>query len=385
MKHTESTFTGFLNIYKEAGFTSHDVVAKLRGILRQKKIGHLGTLDPNAEGVLPVALGRATKAISLLEDHTKAYDAVLLLGKETDTYDSWGETTETHPVKVTEEEIRRVIASFQGEQLQVPPMYSAKKQHGKRLYELAREGKIVEREAVPICIDEISIRSIELPRVTFHVECSKGTYIRSLCHDIGTQLSCGGCMEALLRTRAGSFSLEDAHRLSEIEAWMQQYREPSEYDVSENLKKTEKALPYLIPIEQGFSHLPSIFCKNEVETRLINGGDFSLLDITRINLPRKLLRDEFRTDQTMKATAENVDVTELWKDDSLSFWLNNKSTDSSKTEENSASEVERIFSKLRGINGLKKNTWIRVYLSDNKFLGIYIWSGKKFYPRKVFI
>ena len=174
---------GIINVYKEKGFTSHDVVAKLRGILRMKKIGHTGTLDPAAEGVLPVCLGKGTRLCDMLTDKTKTYRAVLLLGKETDTQDTTGAVQAEYPVHVTEEEVREAILSFLGDYMQIPPMYSALKVNGKKLYELARQGKEVEREARPVQILDIQIESIELPRVTFSVSCSKGTYIRTLCYE----------------------------------------------------------------------------------------------------------------------------------------------------------------------------------------------------------
>ena len=158
---------GIINVYKEKGFTSHDVVAKLRGILRMKKIGHTGTLDPAAEGVLPVCLGKGTRLCDMLTDKTKTYRAVLLLGKETDTQDTTGAVQAEYPVHVTEEEVREAILSFLGDYMQIPPMYSALKVNGKKLYELARQGKEVEREARPVQILDIQIESIELPRVTF--------------------------------------------------------------------------------------------------------------------------------------------------------------------------------------------------------------------------
>ncbi len=208
---------GIINVYKEAGYTSFDVVAKLRGILKQKKIGHTGTLDPAAEGVLPVCLGNGTKLCELLTDKTKEYEAVLLLGKTTDTQDTTGTVLSERPVDCKEEEVRTAIMSFVGVYEQIPPMYSALKVDGKRLYELAREGKTVERKGRRIEIYEIVICSIQLPRVTFRVKCSKGTYIRTLCHDIGEKLSCGGCMEHLLRTCSGNYGIDDALTLREIE------------------------------------------------------------------------------------------------------------------------------------------------------------------------
>lgn len=184
---------GVLNIYKEKGYTSHDVVAKMRGILRQKKIGHTGTLDPDAEGVLPVCLGKGTRLCDMLTDHSKVYRAVLLLGIDTDTQDISGQILEKRPVEENPEQVLEVIKSFIGPYDQIPPMYSALKVDGKRLYELARAGKIVERQARQVVIHDITVESMELPRVTMTVSCSKGTYIRTLCHDIGKKLGCGGC------------------------------------------------------------------------------------------------------------------------------------------------------------------------------------------------
>ena len=208
---------GIINVYKEKGYTSHDVVAKLRGILKQKKIGHTGTLDPDAEGVLPVCLGKGTKLCSLLTDKRKTYEAVLHLGIETDTQDISGKILKECPVEVTPSEVEACMAGFLGEQQQIPPMYSALKVQGKKLYELAREGKEVERKARRITIHEIRILEINLPEVKLEVTCSKGTYIRTLCHDIGQKLGCGGCMKELLRTRVERFELEDSIRLGEIE------------------------------------------------------------------------------------------------------------------------------------------------------------------------
>ena len=179
---------GILNVYKEAGYTSHDVVAKLRGICRQKKIGHTGTLDPDAVGVLPVCLGNATRLCDMLTDKSKEYEAVLLLGKVTDTQDISGKVLEEHPVPAEEEKAVEAVLSFLGKYEQIPPMYSALKVNGKKLYELARAGKEVERAGRPVEIRQIEILSAALPEITFRVVCSKGTYIRTLCHDIGARL-----------------------------------------------------------------------------------------------------------------------------------------------------------------------------------------------------
>ena len=209
---------GIINVYKEKGYTSHDVVAVLRKIAGQKKIGHTGTLDPDATGVLPVCLGRATKLCDLLTDRDKTYEAVLLLGKTTDTQDISGAILKEQPTDhLNEAEVTKVIESFKGTYDQIPPMYSALKVNGKKLYELAREGKEVERKARRITIHEIRILEISLPEVKLEVTCSKGTYIRTLCHDIGQKLGCGGCMKELLRTRVERFELQDSIRLGEIE------------------------------------------------------------------------------------------------------------------------------------------------------------------------
>lgn len=208
---------GVLNVYKEKGWTSFDVVAKLRGILKTKRIGHAGTLDPDAEGVLVVCVGRGTKLVDRLMDHDKEYETVMLLGRKTDTGDITGRTIAEAEVLVTEEGLRSAVLSFVPGYDQIPPMYSALKVKGKRLYEYAREGIEVEREARHVSIPRLQIREIELPRVSLLVECGRGTYIRALCEDIGEKLSLPACMESLRRTRVGAFSLSDARKLSEIE------------------------------------------------------------------------------------------------------------------------------------------------------------------------
>ena len=183
-------YDGIINVYKEKGFTSFDVVAKMRGILGQRKVGHTGTLDPAAEGVLPVCAGKGTRLCDMLTDRDKTYRATLLLGTETDTQDTTGTVlSEKSTDFLKEEEVRDAILSFVGDYEQIPPMYSALKVDGKKLYELAREGKVVERQARPVKIHEIIIESVKLPEVVMTVSCSKGTYIRTLCHDIGEKLS----------------------------------------------------------------------------------------------------------------------------------------------------------------------------------------------------
>lgn len=214
-------YHGILNVYKEAGFTSHDVVAKLRGICRQKKIGHTGTLDPEAVGVLPVCFGSGTKLCDLLTDWDKEYIAVLRLGLSTDTQDITGrvllKADEEELSKLDEVRVREGILHFLGGYEQTPPMYSALKVNGRKLYELARAGKEVERKPRPVTISELEILEMSLPRVRFRVVCSKGTYIRTLCHDIGERLLVGGAMESLTRSRVGIFGIDEALTLAEIE------------------------------------------------------------------------------------------------------------------------------------------------------------------------
>ena len=232
-------YNGIINVYKEKGFTSHDVIAKLRGILKQKKIGHTGTLDPDATGVLPVCLGNGTRLSDILTDTDKTYRAEFVLGKITDTQDISGTVIGGSEVTATEEEVVLVINSFVGKYGQIPPMYSAIKQEGKKLYELAREGKEVEREPREVVIHGIAIEKIDLPYVTITVECSKGTYIRTLCHDIGLKLGCGACMTSLVRTKVGIFRVEESLTLAEIQ------RLSDAANVSEKIILPDKMFPEL--------------------------------------------------------------------------------------------------------------------------------------------
>ena len=248
---------GIINVYKEKGYTSHDVVARLRGILGQKRIGHTGTLDPDAEGVLPVCMGKATKVCELLADWDKTYRAILLLGQVTDTQDVSGEILETREVTASIKEVYEAIQSFKGEYAQVPPMYSALKVNGKKLYELAREGKTVERKARNVQIHEIKIHEIVLPRISMTVNCSKGTYIRTLCHDIGQKVGCGGCMEQLLRTQVGMFRVEESLRLDEIE-------------VLHDLGQLQE---HMAAIDSLFSLYPAVTVKQEYQKLLDNGNE----------------------------------------------------------------------------------------------------------------
>lgn len=210
---------GIINVNKPMGMTSHDVVNRLRRILNMKKIGHTGTLDPDATGVLPMCIGKGTKLSDMLMSSEKQYRAELTLGISTDTQDSSGEVLSRREVTADELKIREVISMFIGEIEQIPPMYSAIKVEGKKLYELARDGVEVEREPRHVTIYNIEIKNIDMEnhRIDMVVDCSKGTYIRTLCNDIGEALGCGGHMSALMRTRSGRFFIEDAISLEELE------------------------------------------------------------------------------------------------------------------------------------------------------------------------
>lgn len=258
---------GIINIYKEAGYTSFDVVAKLRGILKEKKIGHTGTLDPQAVGVLPVCIGGATKVCALLTDKDKEYEAVLQLGISTDTQDATGtilrDRSELLP-GLTGEQVREAIESFVGEYDQTPPMYSALKINGKKLCDLAREGIEVERKARRVHIYGIEITDISIPLVTMRVCCSKGTYIRTLCDDIGERLKVGGTMKHLKRTRVSSFTDAEAVTLAQVE----EHRDNGTLD------------EILLPVDRVFASLFALHIREQALKRLQNGnrlrrGDFS--------------------------------------------------------------------------------------------------------------
>ena len=249
---------GIINVYKESGYTSHDVVAKMRGICGQKKIGHTGTLDPEAIGVLPVCLGSGTKLCDMLADRDKEYEAWLLLGVTTDTQDTTGQILEKKEVNCTEDEVREAILSFQGEYMQVPPMYSALKVNGKKLYELARAGKEVERQARPVTIHEIEILEMELPRLLIRVVCSKGTYIRTLCDDIGKKLGCGGAMQLLKRTRVGEFAIDRALTLRDLQA----------------LKLRGELEGVVRSVDECFAQYPSLHVVQEHQKLIDNGNSF---------------------------------------------------------------------------------------------------------------
>ena len=253
---------GIVVIDKPDGWTSMDVCAKLRGILRVKRIGHAGTLDPMATGVLPVFVGRATRAVEFASESEKEYVAGLKLGVITNTQDTTGEVLEEQPVTVTREQLEAVLEQFRGPIQQIPPMYSAIKINGKKLYELARKGREVERKPRSITIHGLTLEEQHsADEYVIRVRCSKGTYIRTLCHDIGAALGCGGCMSSLRRTMAAGFTLDQAITLEQL----QQAEDPS---------------TLLLPVDAYFGHLPPLTVPAEEERKLRNGMTLVLPELT---------------------------------------------------------------------------------------------------------
>lgn len=246
---------GILLADKPEGWTSHDVVAKLRGILHERRIGHSGTLDPMATGLLVVFVGRATRAVEFAEADKKRYTAGLRLGLTTDTMDTTGNITGERSCDVTLDELEQVLGGFRGEIAQLPPMYSAIKVGGKKLYELARKGQEIERKPRNVTIHELAASGAG-QNFTLEVCCSKGTYIRSLCNDIGHALGCGGCMSALRRTSAGIFNINDALSLSEIQ-------------------DAEDKAALLLPVDTLFSDRPRLETTGSQEKKCRNGNTFS--------------------------------------------------------------------------------------------------------------
>lgn len=245
---------GILNVLKPPGMTSYDVVAFCRKILKTKKIGHGGTLDPAASGVLPIFVGKATKSIQFFEDTDKEYIAEIKLGVATDTGDAEGRILSIKKVKVNVDEIKKVFAKFIGKVQQIPPMYSAVHFKGKRLYELAREGIVVERKPRIIEIKSLELLRLKDHRVSFKIICSKGTYIRALCEDMGQKLGCGAYLSCLVRTRSGPFSIEDSCTIEDV------MQRGFNNDIGE----------ILIPIEKGLSHLPKVEIPLQMKTDFIN-------------------------------------------------------------------------------------------------------------------
>ena len=247
---------GIVIVDKPQGWTSQDVTARLRRVYATRRIGHGGTLDPMATGVLPVFVGRATRGVEFFEHAEKTYDTVLLLGRTTDTQDVTGAILAEKAVHLSPADVERVLPRFRGDILQVPPMYSALKVNGKKLYELARKGQEVERQPRPITVFELTNLGFDGTRLSLRVKCSKGTYIRTLCQDIGEALGCGGCMEALRRVRAGEYGIEDAVPL-------------------EQLLESETPERYLRGLDTMFAHCPAVTLTANQEKRCRNGNPFS--------------------------------------------------------------------------------------------------------------
>ena len=248
---------GIVIVDKPQGWTSQDVVSKLRGVYKTRRIGHGGTLDPLAAGVLPVFVGRATRGVEFFEHAEKTYETVLRLGLTTDTEDITGTTLEEKPVAVTREQLEGVLQQFRGDILQVPPMYSAIKINGQKLYDLARKGKEVERQARPVTIYKLECLGFDGAAARLLVHCSKGTYIRTLCKDIGAALGCGGCMEALRRVSAGSYTLEQAVSL-------------------QALIESDDPGKYLIPVDSMFASYEQVKLTPKQTLRCRNGNSFSV-------------------------------------------------------------------------------------------------------------
>ena len=248
---------GIVIIDKPAGWTSQDVVSKLRGVFKTRRIGHGGTLDPMATGVLPVFVGRATRGVEFFEHAHKTYEAVLQLGITTDTEDITGNVLEEKPVCVTENEFLSVLEQFRGEIQQIPPMYSAIKVNGQKLYDLARKGKEVERKSRTITIFKLECLEFSGNQAKILVHCSKGTYIRTLCKDIGAALGCGGCMAALRRVQAGDYTIDQAVSL-------------------QTLVESENPEIYLAPVDSLFAEYDKLVLTPNQEKRCRNGNSFSI-------------------------------------------------------------------------------------------------------------
>ena len=248
---------GIVIVDKPAGWTSQDVAARLRSVFGTRRIGHGGTLDPMATGVLPVFVGRATRGVEFFEHAEKAYETILIPGITTDTQDITGTVLSHQEVSVTEEQLEAVLPRFRGDILQVPPMYSALKVNGQKLCDLARKGREVPREPRPITIFELTLLGFDDGKPRLRVRCSKGTYIRTLCQDLGEALGCGGCMGSLRRIQAGAYTLEDAVPL-------------------DTLLKAEHPEAYLRPVDSLFPRYPDVTLTPNQEKRCRNGNSFSV-------------------------------------------------------------------------------------------------------------
>ena len=248
---------GIVIVDKPQGWTSQDVTARLRRVFNTRRIGHGGTLDPMATGVLPVFVGRATRGVEFFEHAEKTYETVLRLGLTTDTEDISGTVLSEQDAFITKTQVENVLQGFRGEIMQVPPMYSALKVNGQKLYDLARKGKTVERQPRPITIYELTLLSMEADGIHLRVRCSKGTYIRTLCKDIGEALGCGGCMAALRRVTAGEYTIAESVPL-------------------ERLLETETPEDFLRPVDSMFRNFPGVELTEKQEARCRNGNSFTL-------------------------------------------------------------------------------------------------------------
>ena len=319
--------SGAIIVNKEAGWTSFDVCGKLRGILGTKSVGHTGTLDPNATGVLVVLFGRATKAASLFTERTiKRYTGEMIFGKVTDTQDITGKVLEERPVSVTREALEKVCGDFIGDREQIPPMYSAKKVNGKKLYEYAREGRVVERKPEKISIADIEIRNFSGDRAVIAVTCTAGTYIRTLINDMGEQLSCGACMGALRRDAVGWASIEDAHTIGEIET----------------LAASGRLSDIITPIDMLFSYKPAFVVAASFEKAAVNGA----------RLPISCLRQRPLT-EAEKAERADLDLPE--EEGDKSDYLTDPDAPS-----------------------------VRIYLEDGRFVGLFRTDGNELAVTKMF-
>ena len=358
----EISMDGIINVYKEKGYTSHDVVARLRGITGERHIGHTGTLDPAAAGVLPMCLGTATKACELLTEKGKEYETVLLLGIETNTEDATGEIVSVGDVSnITDEMIYKAVKSFEGDISQVPPMFSATRINGQRYYDLARQGKEIEREAKQIHIDAIDMisdvtrcqlaekdlfkpfsdsmlarfaeepdpeegrwhwenndirkdenKDIPVIRVALRIACEKGTYIRTICADIGKKLGCGGCMERLLRTRSGAFSVQDSHSLAELEEIFSKLNISEENSASIDESK-DILKDVLISADKCFMEYPALHCKEKFDSVLNNGNLMRMRHFKEyIEVPDAINR-VYNSKNEFKALYEWVENRKLYK------------------------------------------------------------------------
>jgi len=320
--------SGAIIVNKESGWTSFDVCGKMRHILGTRSVGHTGTLDPNATGVLVVLFGKATKAASLFTSHTvKRYTGEMLLGKVTDTQDITGRVLEERPVSVTREDLEKACDGFIGEIQQVPPMYSAKKVNGKKLYEYAREGKVIERKPETVTIAEIEIVEFSGDRAVISVTCSAGTYIRTLMNDIGEALGCGACMGALRRDAVGGSSLEEAHTIGEIE----------------ELAAADRLSEIITPVDLLFSYKPAFVADEAFTKAAVNGA----------RLPVSCLRQRPLTEAEVK---ERTDLGLPAEEGDKSDYL---------TDPDSPS--------------------VRLYLSDGRFVGLFKSDGQEVSIQKMFL